>query len=1080
MPVNPGAAAGGGGGIEPTIAPFAADHTPQPGSTTSITGIQSALGIGPADTDRTIAPAAANPDQTIAPAAIDPDQTRAPEPIDPDQTIAPRAADSDQTIAPDLVDADQTRPPDPAAADRTFAAAAAHGGLTFAPGGPPPEVSGTLPPGTKLGTRYTILSLLGQGGMGAVYKAYDDELGVAVAIKTILAGEGSDEYTRRDQVSRFKSELLLARQVTHKNVVRIHDLGEFRGLKYITMSYVAGETLTSLVKRVGPLPVPQALALARQIADGMAAAHEVGVVHRDLKPDNVMVTPDGQALIMDFGIASSSESAKDGGQIVGTISYMAPEQATGKPVDARADIYAYGLICYDMLLGRHRFMAFEKPLDELRARFEKTPPAVRAARADVPLALESIVMRAVQPAPDARFADAHALRDALSNLTDDGELKPIEVPKKRWPAVAASVAATALIGSLAWWYFTPQIVEEKAPVSVLIADFENRTGEPVFDGVVEQALAPGIESASFVTAYPRRDALRVAGGITAGAKLDERMARLVALREGVARVLVGAVDKVNGRYRITARVIDGTSEQAPEVASLSVDASDRSGVLASVGQLAGEVREALGDDSVESGGPGASETFTAASLEAAAAYAKAQELQAAGREEEAIAQYQETLRLDPEMGRAYSGLAARYANLARASDADANYQEALARIDRMTDREKLRTRGSYYLFSRKPDLAAQEFRALVKAYPADSTGLSNLALVSFYQRAMTEALEQGRRAAAIFPNNVLRRSNVALYAMYAGKFDDAIQASTAVHALNPTHVKAFVARALSQLALGRVDEAKATYEALAATGAAGASFASAGLADLALYQGRFADAATLLDAGIAADTTANNTTGAARKRVALGEVRLAQGNTAAAAKEAEAALALAEADTIRAAAGRVLAAAGRAPQAELAAGALATRLEADPQAYGRLILAELALTRGQARQAVDYARDAQKLADTWLGRVILGRAYLGVSAFPEAYTELEAALKRSGEATAVFLDDVPTLGVLPPVYVYMGQAQAGLRSPAAAESFATYMQIRGAGEPHALLATARERAAAKPATTPAASSPAAPATRPTR
>ncbi len=1018
MPNDPDALTGLGEDAPP-LPPFTADRTPQPSATTSITDALPLGGVRRVVDDETRAPAP-------RPGEPDWDRTFAAAPGD----------DAERTIAP----------PNSA----------------YVPGAP-------LLPGTKLGTRYTILKTLGQGGMGAVYQAYDDDLGVAVAIKTILQAESADEHTLRDQVNRFKSELLLARQVTHKNVVRIHDLGEVSGLKYITMSYVAGDTLAARIARSGPMPVAETLALARQIADGMAAAHEVGVVHRDMKPENVMVTADGQALIMDFGIASSSQhGATDSGQIVGTIAYMSPEQATGRTVDVRADLYAFGLIVYDMLLGRTRQQPFATPIEELRSRFEVPPPAIRAQRPEVPAALEAVVMRCVQPAVADRYADTPALIAALNALNDDGTLRPVEVPKKRWPAVAASVVATALVGALAWWYVTPPVVVDKAPVSVLIADFQNRTGEPVFDGVVEQALAPGIESASFVTAYPRRDAQRVAAGITAGATLDERMARLVALREGVARVLVGAVDRAGNGYRITARLIDGTSEQAPEVASLTVEAADRSAVLSSVGRLAGDVREALGDDQVEHGA-GASESFTAASLEAAAAYAKAQELQSAGREEDAIAQYRETLRLDPDMGRAYSGLAARYANLGRTSEADANYQEALARLDRMTDREKFRTRGSYYLFSRKPDLAAQEFRALVKAYPADSTGLSNLALVSFYQRDMAEALDQGRRAAAIFPNNVLRRSNVSLYAMYAGKFDEAIEASTAVHALNPSHVKAFVSRALSQLALGHPDEARTTYEALAATGAAGASFASAGLADLAMYQGRFADAATLLLAGIDADAAAGNATAAARKRVALAEVRLAQGNGAAAVKEAEAALAAVEADTVKAAAGRVLAAAGRGPQAELVAGALATRLEADPQAYGRLILAELALARGQPRQAVDYARDAQKLADTWPGRVLLGRAYLGLSAFPEAYTEIEAAQKRLGEATAVYLDDVPTLGgVLPPVQYAMGLAQTGLRSPAAGGSFAAYVAMRGAGDPHPLLDAARQRATASEASAPAA------------
>ncbi len=476
--------------------------------------------------------------------------------------------------------------------------------------------------------------------------------------------------------------------------------------------------------------------------------------------------------------------------------------------------------------------------------------------------------------------------------------------------------------------------------------------------------------------------------------------------------------------------------------------------------MAGDVREALGDEHVGDAPATTQETFTAASLEAAAAYATAQNLQVAGKVEEAIDQYRETLRLDPEMGRAYSGLAAQYTNLARTADADANYQQALARLDRMTDREKFRTRGSYYLFARKPELAAEEFRALVKAFPHDSSGLSNLALASFYQRDMGEALEQGRRAAAVFPNNVLRRSNVALYAMYAGRFDDAVAASTAVHELNPSHLKAFVARALSQLALGQADQAAGTYEALAATGPAGASFAAAGLADLAAAQGRFADAAAHPRAGHRGRHRGRQRPALRRASgVALAEVRLAQGDLAAATREAEAASAGTESDAVRAAAGLVLAAAGRAGPAGLLAGALATGLEADPQAYGRLVLAELALARKDPRKAVDYAREAQKLADTWQGRVILGRAYLGVNAFPEAYTEFEAALKRRGEATALYLDDVPSARHLPLVHYYMGLAQAGIRSPAAKTSFETYVALRAGSDRHAALDDARRRLA---------------------
>jgi len=997
MPIDPTAGTGADEGLDLTIAPFIADHTPQVGSTTSLTG----------DGGETIAPRHDADPPTMAPAA----------------GVAP---DADLTVAPST--------------PQTF-----DGSL--------------LAPGTKLGTRYTVLKLLGRGGMGAVYQAYDDELGVAVAIKTILPGHGSnDAYTRRDQVSRFKSELLLARQVTHKNVVRIHDLGEFGGLKYITMSYVAGETLAGLMARVGPLPIPQAMAIARQIADGMAAAHEVGVVHRDLKPDNVMVTPDGQALIMDFGIASSSQGgAASDGSIAGTIAFMAPEQATGKPLDSRADIYAYGLILYDMLLGRGRRAQFDSPMDEMRARFESGPPSLRAARDEVSPELDDLIKTATRPVPDERFANVHALRDALSALTDDGTLRPVERPRARWPAAAASMFITTVAAVGAWWWLAPTIPVVHEPVSVLIADFENRTGDPVFDGVVEQALGFGIESASFVTTYPRRDALRVAATLRPGAKLDEQTARLIALREGVSLVLLGSVDFDGPGFRITARALQGGDEKAPDLYTLTTAAPDKNAVLDAVGRLAGDVRERLGDTEVPRGSPTADASLTASNLEAARAYAGAQELNWAGNAEAAIAQFREAIRLDPAMGRAYSGLAAQFANLGRAGEAEANYGEALARIDRMTDREKLRTRGAYYLFARKPDLAAQEFTALVKAFPADASGLSNLALASFYQRDMAQALEQGRRAAAIFPNNVLRRSNVALYAMYAGRFDDAISEADAVHKLNPTHLKAFVARALSLLALDRVADALNAYQQLDGTGTAGASFAAAGRADVAHYQGRLTDATALLTAGIDADRKANNAAGATLKRVALAEVRLAQGDLSAAGREAETAASEADADVIRAAAGLVAAAAGRGAQAEALAGALGNKLEAEPQAYGRLILAELALSKKDPRKAVEYARDAQKLVNTWRGQVILGRAYLALEAYPEAYAAFDTALKRRGEATAMYLDDVPSYRHLAPVHYYMGLAQTGLKSPAAAESFKAYLTIKANGEETGFVNDARAR-----------------------
>ena len=234
---------------------------------------------------------------------------------------------------------------------------------------------GPLAVGQAFGPRYHIIRMLGVGGMGAVYQAWDAELGLAVAIKVIRPEITADPQTAADVARRFKRELVLARQVTHKNVVRIHDLGEIDGIKYITMPYIEGDDLATLIKKHNDLPVPRALRITRSIVSGLVAAHTAGVVHRDLKPANIMIDAEGEALIMDFGIARSTgapvgnrmpgeqtivdnlrQVAKQAdatvyGAVVGTVAYMAPEQARGVSVDQRADVYALGLIFYDMLVG---------------------------------------------------------------------------------------------------------------------------------------------------------------------------------------------------------------------------------------------------------------------------------------------------------------------------------------------------------------------------------------------------------------------------------------------------------------------------------------------------------------------------------------------------------------------------------------------------------------------------------------------------------------------------------------------------------------------------------------------------------
>jgi len=250
---------------------------------------------------------------------------------------------------------------------------------------------GPLEVGSAFGARYHIIRLLGIGGMGAVYQAWDAELGVSVAIKVIRPEVMADPTAAAEVERRFKRELLLARQVTHKNVVRIHDIGEMLGIKYITMPYVDGADLATVSRNEGRLPIPKILRIARGIVSGLVAAHTASVVHRDLKPANIMIGADDEAMIMDFGIALSSGapsaaatvveglpkhfsksaakfSTTMAGAVVGTVEYMAPEQARGQAVDQRADIYAFGLILYDLLVGRRRAEHAQSAIAELQGR----------------------------------------------------------------------------------------------------------------------------------------------------------------------------------------------------------------------------------------------------------------------------------------------------------------------------------------------------------------------------------------------------------------------------------------------------------------------------------------------------------------------------------------------------------------------------------------------------------------------------------------------------------------------------------------------------------------------------------------
>ena len=335
-----------------------------------------------------------------------------------------------------------------------------------------------LRPGTVLGRRYEILQILGEGGMGAVYRARDREVNRIVALKVIRP-----ELTGNSAIlDRFKQELVLSHQVTHKNVVRIYDMGDADGIKFITMEYIEGQDLRSLIAQQKVFQPEEAVEMMRQVCRALEAAHAVGVIHRDLKPQNIMRDKQGRVVVMDFGLARLLDS--DGGMtqtgaIVGTMEYMSPEQGLGKPLDERSDLFAVGLIFYELLTGKMPYKA-DSALASLVKRTHERAVPVSDESASIPRALSDIVGKCLEPKVQDRYQHVGEILTDLEAWQGGRAAATLHFPSSTrpwgqtipWHWIGA-VAALVVMAAVTAWYFTKRqsaTVVAHAPVSVLVAE----------------------------------------------------------------------------------------------------------------------------------------------------------------------------------------------------------------------------------------------------------------------------------------------------------------------------------------------------------------------------------------------------------------------------------------------------------------------------------------------------------------------------------------------------------------------------------------------------------------------------------
>ena len=306
-------------------------------------------------------------------------------------------------------------------------ATASSGGLAAGPQKTPAPVSGPgsavtnmnanlmaiLNPGTVLGGRYEILQMLGLGGMGAVYKAQDRELDRTIALKVIRP----DLASNPEALARFKQELLTARQVTHRNVIRIFDIGEADGIKFITMEYLVGTDLRALLAERGKLPPEEAMEIIQQVCAGLAAAHREGIIHRDLKPGNIMHDSQGRVVVMDFGLARSlqSDGMTQTGAMLGTVEYMSPEQARAEKLDGRSDIFTIGLIMYELLTGKMPFKA-DSAIASLLKRTQERAAPVTELDPTIPHSLSELVAKCLEREPSHRLQSAQEMFDRIDEI----------------------------------------------------------------------------------------------------------------------------------------------------------------------------------------------------------------------------------------------------------------------------------------------------------------------------------------------------------------------------------------------------------------------------------------------------------------------------------------------------------------------------------------------------------------------------------------------------------------------------------------------------------------------------------------
>ncbi len=466
--------------------------------------------------------------------------------------------------------------------------------------------------GTLFADRYEIIEELGTGGMGKVYRVEDTQAKEEIALKLIKPEIAADKKT----IDRFRNELTTARKIRHKNICGMYDLGEDKGSYYITMEYVPGEDLKGFLRRSKKLTVETTVSIGIQICEGLAEAHRLGVVHRDLKPGNIMIDKDGNARIMDFGIARSlkAKGITRAGAIIGTPDYISPEQVDGKDVDQRADIYSLGVILYEMVTGQVPFEG-DTPLSIAYKHKHEAPQDPRKINAQIPDDLSHLILKCLEKDKDKRYQSSGELRAELENIEKGIPTTQIEIEKripltskeitvtfrlKKFfvPAlVIAALAITAVI-ILRLKPKTEAIVVPKIENSIAVISFENQTGEEAFDYLqkaIPDLLITSLErnSGLYVATWERMQDLLEQLGHKDVEVIDRKLGFELCRKEGIETIVLGSYIKAGDTFATDVKVLDVETRKLLRSSSSKGEGAS-SIINRQIDELTREISESLG------------------------------------------------------------------------------------------------------------------------------------------------------------------------------------------------------------------------------------------------------------------------------------------------------------------------------------------------------------------------------------------------------------------------------------------------------------------------------------------------------